>query len=237
LIALQEVVNDQAGNPEREQARYLANALGIQYYRFEQARRWRGNPYGNAVLSRYPILSCRNFDLSWKKQEPRACLRVDVKVSPHRALHIFNVHLGTALWERYAQAEILVSADLLNDPRLKAPRVLLGDFNDWTRGPTSRLLAKHLVSADLKRHLQRRRTYPGIFPFVHLDHIYFDHSLHLESLRLHRSKAALIASDHLPLVADFRWTATPLETDESMSHGLVVSDPVVPEVEFVEQNG
>jgi endonuclease/exonuclease/phosphatase family metal-dependent hydrolase len=39
---------------------------------------------------------------------------------------------------------------------------------------------------------------------VHLDHIFFDASLHLESLKLHRSRTALMASDHLPLIADLR---------------------------------
>jgi endonuclease/exonuclease/phosphatase family metal-dependent hydrolase len=81
---------------------------------------------------------------------------------------------------------------------------MLGDFNDWTQGPVSRLLAGHLVSADLMAHLKRRRTYPGFLPMVHLDHIFFDASLQLESLKLLRSRTALVASDHLPLIAEFR---------------------------------
>jgi len=42
---------------------------------------------------------------------------------------------------------------------------------------------------------------------MHLDHIYYDEALLLESVRLHRSRLALIASDHLPLVAEFRLKA------------------------------
>jgi hypothetical protein len=42
-------------------------------------------------------------------------------------------------------------------------------------------------------------------PFLHLDHIYFDPLLKLNRLGLHRSRTALLASDHLPLVADFTW--------------------------------
>jgi endonuclease/exonuclease/phosphatase family metal-dependent hydrolase len=38
---------------------------------------------------------------------------------------------------------------------------------------------------------------------MHLDHVYYDHSLALERLTLHRSRLSLVASDHLPLVADF----------------------------------
>jgi endonuclease/exonuclease/phosphatase family metal-dependent hydrolase len=39
---------------------------------------------------------------------------------------------------------------------------------------------------------------------MHLDHMYFDRELMLEAFMLHRSRMALIASDHLPLVAEFR---------------------------------
>jgi endonuclease/exonuclease/phosphatase family metal-dependent hydrolase len=205
LIALQEVVNDPGGGLEREQARYLASSLGLQHYCFEPARRLRGSPYGNAILSRYPVRASYNYKLAWKRQEPRACLRVDLAFNGRLALHIFNVHLGTSPWERKAQAQVLVSSTILNNPKLTEPRIVLGDFNDWMLGFASRLLAKHLVSADLRAHLQRCRTYPGLFPLVHLDHIYFDETLHLNCLSLHRSRTAIVASDHLPLVADFRW--------------------------------
>lgn len=119
-------------------------------------------------------------------------------------LHIFNVHLGTTHSERQLQARALVSSQILNSPELTHPRIMMGDFNDWMQGPVSRLLASHLVSADLAAHLTRCRTYPGLLPVVHLDHIYFDVSLHLECLKLHRSRTALMASDHLPLLAEFR---------------------------------
>jgi endonuclease/exonuclease/phosphatase family metal-dependent hydrolase len=36
-----------------------------------------------------------------------------------------------------------------------------------------------------------------------LDHIYFDASLELTKLKIHRTRTSLVASDHLPLVADF----------------------------------
>ena len=42
---------------------------------------------------------------------------------------------------------------------------------------------------------------------LNLDHVYFDRELELESLQLHRSRQALVASDHLPLVADFKLPA------------------------------
>ena len=44
--------------------------------------------------------------------------------------------------------------------------------------------------------------YPSGLPLLSLDHIYCDPQFHLEDAHFHRSGTALIASDHLPLVAD-----------------------------------
>jgi endonuclease/exonuclease/phosphatase family metal-dependent hydrolase len=38
---------------------------------------------------------------------------------------------------------------------------------------------------------------------MHLDHIYYDAQLDIQHVALHRTKTSMIASDHLPLVADF----------------------------------
>ena len=57
-------------------------------------------------------------------------------------------------------------------------------------------------------HLRRRRTYPGLFPVLHLDHIYFSGHVAIRHVELPRTRLALVASDHLPLVADVRITAT-----------------------------
>jgi endonuclease/exonuclease/phosphatase family metal-dependent hydrolase len=131
-------------------------------------------------------------------------MRTDVEINSRDVLHIFNVHLGTAFLERRYQARRLIDTAILNNTELEGPRIMLGDFNEWTRGLTTRLLAAHLKSVDIQNHLRRGRTYPGILPLLHLDHIYFDDMLELEHLLLHRSRMALVASDHLPLVADFR---------------------------------
>jgi len=203
IIGLQEVVNDSQSRDQPGQACYLAQMLGYEC-RFGQTRQLRGRPYGNAVLSRFPIYMSKSYDLSCKPLEPRACFQVDVQVSERQRFHIFNVHLGTTQSERQLQARALVSSQILYSPELAYPRIMLGDFNDWLQGPVSRLLASHLVSADIAAHLRRCRTYPGLLPVVHLDHIYFDSSLHLESLKLHRCRSSVVASDHRPLIDEFR---------------------------------
>jgi endonuclease/exonuclease/phosphatase family metal-dependent hydrolase len=208
VIALQEVVSVETDAArEAHQARFIAEELGYEF-RVGENRRHKGGAYGNVVLSRLPVVHCHNYDITWRWQERRGALRVDVRLGAEDApvLHLFNVHLGTAFVERRHQGRKLVGDDILRDARLDGPRVVLGDFNEWTHGLASRLLSEELKSADVRLHLRTRRTYPGALPLVHLDHIYYDPAFTLERLTLHRSRLALVASDHLPLVADFRLT-------------------------------
>jgi endonuclease/exonuclease/phosphatase family metal-dependent hydrolase len=203
VVALQEVLSVEGRERERDQARFIAGELGMEY-RIGENRRLRGGAYGNAILSRLPIRMAQNYDITWRGRERRGCLRADLLVGESALLHVFNIHLGTAFIERRHQARQLVSPEILNNAELRGARLVVGDFNEWTRGLASRLLASHFESADIRRHLRRARTYPGVLPLLHLDHIYYDEALELKSLTLHRSSTALIASDHLPLVADFR---------------------------------
>jgi endonuclease/exonuclease/phosphatase family metal-dependent hydrolase len=72
------------------------------------------------------------------------------------------------------------------------------------RGLATTMLSERLQSIDLRAHLRRRRTYPGVFPVLHLDHIYYDGAVEVVKLELPRTRLALLASDHLPLVAELR---------------------------------
>jgi len=117
-------------------------------------------------------------------------------------LHLYNVHLGTAFLERRHQAGRLTA--IIHDRRIGQPKVVLGDFNEWMRGLATTMLNERLQSIDLRTHLRRRRTYPGVFPVLHLDHIYYDGRVEVVKLELPRTRQALMASDHLPLVADLK---------------------------------
>lgn len=201
IVCLQEVVSRENGESEENQARFIAEELGFEY-RLGENRKHLGGAYGNVVLSRFPVLEDKNFDISIRGREPRGCQHVDVKINERHLLHVYNIHLGTAFFERRRQIQRLLDDEILN--RLHpAPRVLLGDFNEWTHGLASKLLKAHFRSADLREYLARKRTYPGFLPFLHLDHIYYDNHLKIENAFVHRSRLSLIASDHLPLVADF----------------------------------
>jgi endonuclease/exonuclease/phosphatase family metal-dependent hydrolase len=199
VIALQEVIGSNASNPGH--AEELGAALGMGWV-MAPARRLRGHLFGNVVLSRLPIREHSQYDLSWDGREPRCCQRVDLAVSDH-TVHLYNVHLGTSLRERRHQAVRL--AAVVHDRRVEGPKVVLGDFNEWTRGLATTMLTEKLHSVDLFAHLKRRRTYPGVLPLLHLDHIYYEGArVEVRHVELPRTRRTLIASDHLPLVADLR---------------------------------
>ncbi|MBI2817157.1 MAG: endonuclease/exonuclease/phosphatase family protein [Acidobacteria bacterium] len=202
IIALQEVLSFESGLRHENQARFIAEELGF-YSAFGHTCHMRGGRYGNLLLTRFPIDISHNYDISSpRRREPRGCLRADVQLKT-TMLHVFNLHLGTGYVERRYQAKRLLKESIFERHVLRGPRIVLGDFNEWTRGAVSKFLASNFSAADLRKHLNRSKTYPGVLPFLHLDHIYFDPVLRLERLTLCRDRTALIASDHLPLVADF----------------------------------
>ena len=141
IVALQEVVCVEGKAREDHQARYIAEALGY-HVELGENRQHKGGTYGNALLSRFPIYHARNYDISIRDRERRGCLRADVRLEDGGWLHI--LHLGTSFFERRKQARKLFGQQInLTDRELPGNKIILGDFNEWTRGLASRLL--HLI--------------------------------------------------------------------------------------------
>jgi len=203
VVALQEVLAVEHGNPQYDQVRRLADRLPEYRSCFGENRRLLGAGDGNLTLSRLPVIDCINYDITWGNRERRGCLRTDVQLFGEIILHVFNVHLGTGFIERPHQVQRLLSDSVPNQAKFARPRIIAGDFNEWTRGLATSLMGREFLAAEPRAFMRYNRTYPGVLPFLHLDHFYFDHSLTLTGLRLHRSRKALVASDHLPLEAEF----------------------------------
>jgi endonuclease/exonuclease/phosphatase family metal-dependent hydrolase len=201
IVALQEVVG-RGSTSNEDQALCVAEALGY-HPAFGENRRHNGAAYGNLLLSRFPVAGFWNYDITARGREPRGVLRADVRLADGHILHLFNVHLGTAYRERREQARHMVSRRILRNSELAGTRIVMGDFNEWVPGDATRLLSAHFGARNLSSRPARRRTYPCVLPLLRLDHIYFDASLQLRRLRLHRSRRALVASDHLPVLAEF----------------------------------
>ena len=144
--------------------------------------------------------------------------------TPHGTLHVYNIHMGTRYFERRHQVRSLLASKELHE-HLAGPRVLVGDFNEWIKGLTTRMLSEKFEGLNLKRHIGKRRSYPGLVPFLHLDQIDFERPLYVESAELVRTRLATMASDHLPLAATFGWRTG--EPGRAGDHSIFGSVPYV----------
>ena len=207
ILCLQEVVNapgthlSARGSSVYDQAGEIERALPDYIHRFGANRPLHGGTYGNLTLSRLPIRAWQNHDLTSRREE-RGALQTDIELGS-QLLHVFNVHLGTGFNERRRQARVLFGEKILANPELTAPRLVVGDLNEWTRGLTTHLLRETFHTFSPRHTLRFPATFPGLLPVVTLDHCYYEPPLELIESHLVRTPTALVASDHLPLIADF----------------------------------
>lgn len=201
VLCLQEVVH--APEAPYRQVHRLAEDLPGYKWAFGTTRPIHGGEYGNLTLTRLPLLRWRSHDISKPGREPRGVLQTDLEFGGH-TLHVFNAHLGTGYMERRFQARRLLSDDVLGQSELAGSRLVVGDFNEWAPGLATRLLRLKFDTFSPRHTMRIPRTYPGVFPLMTLDHCYYEQPLVLEEAHLVRTRLALMASDHLPLLATFR---------------------------------
>lgn len=201
IIALQEVGDFRHKTSREDQPEHLAELLGL-HMAFGPNVVRNGRRYGNAILSRLPILKSKNYDLSVGRREPRGALRCDLDLGEGRQLHLFCLHLGLSIGERRAQEALLLSSDILRDAVRTDPVVVCGDFNTWGNGAMPSLVRKAIHDAALELGAPSR-TYPTRLPLLRLDRIYVDVTVKPLDIHPHRTKLSAVASDHLPLVMRF----------------------------------
>ena len=188
VIALQEVRAEQAGD--------IAQRLGYKVF-FGHADTVHGYDFGNAILTRLPIRETHLYPIGVPGRQQRAVLRADITwPTGNETLHVFTLHLGLSVAERREQAKLVASPQIIEDPSIQnEPRILLGDFNEKFNHQDVNHTLKPLLQ------LAGKRTWPAFLPFIDLDRVYFSRDMKRRSAHVYRSGSAMIASDHLPLVA------------------------------------
>jgi len=207
LVFLQEV----AGLNQRHALRYAAwpaegqhefLAGGELQHVYGRNRVHQHGHYGNALLSRYPIVSHENEDVSNHRFERRGLLHTVVRVPGWtRNLHCLCVHLSLHERGRRRQLDAIAARlESLADKRL--PFIVAGDFNDW-RQRASSVLEKSLgmTEASFAAGGRHSRTYPSALPLFHLDRIYVRGFKVLRS-GVHRGAPWSRLSDHLAVSAE-----------------------------------
>ena len=153
--------------------------------------------YGNAMLTRLPILAVRRIDLSLPDRDPRGAIDMRLDWQGHQ-LHLIATHLGLNPGERRHQVRRLLKLlDVSGDDLT----ILMGDINEWFLwGRPLRWLNRVFPVS------QRRRTFPARWPLFALDRIWVYPPAVLAGVATHDSKLARVASDHLPLQAVLEMT-------------------------------
>jgi endonuclease/exonuclease/phosphatase family metal-dependent hydrolase len=189
-VALQEFVNAPAptGEPLLEQWARRLDMHAAYAAAFERG----GEEFGNALLTRWPIVEQHAHDVSLHGYRRRVILEA-VVLADGVKLQLMSLHLGVSPRERALQAQRLF--ELCSATRA-AFHLLLGDFNEWSRfSAVSRRLGAYF---DVTRRLA---TFPARAPVVGLDRVWVHPRGRLRETRIESSRAARVASDHLPLVA------------------------------------
>jgi endonuclease/exonuclease/phosphatase family metal-dependent hydrolase len=180
--------------PELPQAEFLAPEGYTAVYRTNAHT--RHGEHGNALLSRWPVVSHQHEDMSDHRFEQRGLLHVEVNVHG-LAVHVVVVHLGLIKASRVrqlAQLRQFIAREMAAD----VPVVVAGDFNDW--GDT---VQRTLGEAGFRAFEEQKVvTFPSRLPVVQLDHIY---ARGLTPVGVHVPSGRIWGrmSDHLPLIADF----------------------------------
>ncbi len=191
-LGLQEVDNSPGLLPTSMQLDYLAHATGMTPIAGMRLIRHRGH-YGNALLTRRRVLEVRRHDLSFSWREPRGALDVDLDVGG-AVIRVIVTHLGLTPGERRHQMRRILA--IVAEGKLAQPVVLLGDINEWL--PLGRPLRwLHALFGRPPALL----SFPAILPLLALDRIWVRPRAALLTFDVHRSPAARLASDHLPVTA------------------------------------
>lgn len=204
VLLLQEADEGARRSSHHRQAELIGAAVGLPHRVFFPNVKVRGGGvYGNAVLSRFPIVGARNIGLTFVGRKRRSAIYAELAVpGAHggrpRSIHVFNVHLGLAGWERRWQLRRFLAGHPLAGLAARTPVILGGDFNDvWeTLGPA------FLEPAGFHGQAPPPRTFPAWAPVRALDALYVRGDLRLRQVFRSHLREARFASDHLPLFAE-----------------------------------
>jgi endonuclease/exonuclease/phosphatase family metal-dependent hydrolase len=201
LIGLQELDANRARSERIDQAAAIAHQLGWHHI-FHPALRNAEEEYGNAIVSRFPLVRRRAIELpgegSWYCRERRVAIWAEAETDAG-GISIINTHFALGRVECFRQANFLAQELTPNEPL-----ILLGDFNSLPGSRSVQLFGS--VLRDARRELKSgrpHRTFPTRFPTMAVDHIFASAALRPLSICSHRTNLSRVASDHFPLVAEF----------------------------------
>ena len=152
--------------------------------------------YGNAVLSRFKVLSQEVIDVSQSDRQPRNVQVVELQTEKG-PLTVVNTHKGLKKLERRSQLTLLHNYLAKRLEKTPTPLVLAGDFNEWqffsrAFSALNSMLVQHKVGP----------TFPSKFPIFSLDRVWVTKDIQVQNITKINTKQTALMSDHLPVQID-----------------------------------
>ncbi|HET7432647.1 MAG TPA: endonuclease/exonuclease/phosphatase family protein [Nocardioides sp.] len=173
VVSLNEVDSGTARSGGTDEASYLGRATGLHAVYGPNLRRYDGGRFGNAILSRYPVVASHNLRLPRAfRSEPRgllsATLRIGGRTVTFSSLHLSQGHRG--LPNRIRQAEAV--AGVLRDA--SDPTIVAGDLNSRPADLPVRILRQYLLDAQDQGGTGAGNTVPETAPRSRFDYVLYD---------------------------------------------------------------
>jgi endonuclease/exonuclease/phosphatase family metal-dependent hydrolase len=204
-VALHEVDRAMPRTGTVDQADFLARWNGMN---MAFASRWEadGGQYGIAVLSRTPVTVVKAAPLPSRppaRAEKTMGLWVEIPAGDAR-LQLITAHFFHDYFERHAAAVALAGEEWIGAARAKGPTVFCGDLNCRPVSPIFRTLSAALTPVPSKNGKNGPvTTWPSLLPLVRIDHLFASPDLSVRRVFAPWTLRTALASDHLPLIADF----------------------------------
>lgn len=200
LVGLQEVDSICTRSGKVDQMKALAEITGM-YYVFQRHFEYDGGAYGLGILSRFPITSQQNDQItSMKKGEKKslALLSALISLPEGREVKFATVHFALDQSTRLIQA-----SETLGFLKSELPVILTGDFNAEPKTDEMELLSTNFKMADSNLGT----TFPALNPTKKIDYIWVGSPCLTQDPTI-QIPLTVHHSDHLPLIAEIQLTCT-----------------------------
>ena len=207
VVALQEVDKMTSRSAGVDQAAELGRLTGMEV-RYGSSMDYQGGQYGNAILSRLPIVDFKVVPLPGSpEREPRSLSVAELRLpgEDNQATFLF---LATHLDHTSDSADRLMAGKRIQElaaQRPTMPTLLAGDLNATPDSPLLRLLEPDWAGGDAEANLF---TSPAQNPVRQIDYILYRPA---EAWQVVESRVLdePVASDHRPLMTRFVWRGSP----------------------------
>lgn len=200
VCGLNEVRGDGPLDGYTDQTNLLGDKLGWDRYFGEAIKVKKTSPYGNAIVSRYPLKSAETikipdpmFRIERASYETRCVIKAIAEIDGSDICFLV-CHMGLAKSERKNAVKTI--CNLIDE--INIPVILMGDFNTEPNDAVFAPLFERLNDTDEKAETPNMATYPSDAPKKKIDYIFY-RDLICKNVKT----ISEVVSDHLPIIAEF----------------------------------